>query len=335
MAYAPVPDAQLSDSSNMAHFIQVYHRRTALDQLLTTFMFGQFGEKDILSQRNGRTYQWYRWNKYSGSTTVKTEGAVGTSLNSPGTRTVQCQVSQYSDFVTVSDMGQATAPSDLVDAHAMLLGYRAGLSCDNINKGVLDDQAASTNVALIGSYLTIRDLSAHTFRLMGVDVLPFEDGLFATVAHPYVTYDVVNDPAVNGLSDLYKHTDPMKTGLVKLTGRGTAVITAANTKLYHSTNVTAPTATSWRVYTFGKGAYGIVDLEGKGPSRIVDPSKERFKVRIHRAGGEGSIADPEGVIAGFVAYNFAFGVAILDGPSPGIGGTFRYVTVSAPSSIVS
>lgn len=333
MAYTPVPDAQLSDSSNMAHFIQVYHRRTALDQLLTTFLFSEFGEKDLLPQRNGRTYQWFRWNKYSGSTTAKTEGAVGTSLNSPGSRTVSCQVAQYSDFVTVSDMGEATAPSSLVDAHASLLGYRAGISVDNITRGVIDDQAAGTNVALIGSYLTIRDLSAHTHRLMGVDVMPFEGGLFATVAHPYVTYDVVNDPAVNGLADLFKHTDPNKTGLIKITSRTSAIITAANTKLYHSTNVAHPSASTWRVYTFGKGAYGIVDLEGMGPQRVVDPSKDRFGVKVVRSTGN-SVADPEGVIAGFVAYKFAFGTAILDGPTPGIGGTFRYITVSAPSSIV-
>lgn len=333
MAYTPVPDSNLSNSSNLPHLILEYHRKTALDRLLTTFQFNEPAQKDMLPKRSGRSIKFFRYNNYSAATTVKTEGAVGTSINTPGSNTVTIQVSQYSDYMTVSDLMEATALDPMVDSHADLIGYRGGLSVDTITRNVVDAENASTDKALIGTYFTIKDLRNHAHTLLGRNVRPMDDGWFFTIAHPYVTFDIVNDPAANGLADIHKYTSAEKAGAGTMTQKVGPVITAANCKVVHSTNVTQPTGSTWRVYTFGKGAFGVADLEGFSPDRNVDPSKSGFNVRVIRPQAN-NIADPEGVIGGAVAYKFVFGVKVLDGPL-GIGGTYRYITASAPSSIVS
>lgn len=334
MAYNPVPDSNLSNSTNLPHLVLEYHRKTALDRLMTTFLFNEPAQKDMLPKRQGRSIKFFRYSNYAAATTAKTEGAVGTSINTPGSATLTIQVSQYSDYMTVSDLMEATALDPIVDNHADLIGYRGGLSVDTITRTVVDDQASSTNQSLIGTYLTLKDLRAHAAILNGRNVLPFSDGLFYTIAHPYVTFDVINDPAANGLADTFKHTNPEKAALIKANERGTSpVFVAGGCKVVHSTNVAQPSASTWRAYTFGKGAYGCADLEGFSPDRNVDPAKAGFNVRVIRPSAN-NIADPEGVIGGAVAYKFVFGVKVLDGPV-GIGGTYRYITATCPSSIVS
>ncbi len=76
---------------------------------------------------------------------------------------------------------------------------------------------------------------------------------------------------------------------------------------------------------------GCVDLEGKGPSDVKDPARQRFKINVVN-GGVPSIPDPEGVIGAAVSYNFVFTSVILDGPA-GIGGSFRFRTTDAVSSV--
>jgi hypothetical protein len=87
----------------------------------------------------------------------------------------------------------------------------------------------------------------------------------------------------------------------------------------------------YRTYILGKGALGCVDLAGFGPSEVMDPSKENFKINVQRLNGTSGF-DPVGVLAGYASYKFVTGACWLDGPE-GIGGTFRARTIDAPSTI--
>ena len=164
-----------------------------------------------------------------------------------------------------------------------------------------------------------------------IDVQPFEEGEFLAIMHPYTSYDVVNDPAAAGLADIFKYTNVKDTPLVKYEDRG-VVTHVAGCKVIESTNVkvTAGTPNTYRSYVFGLNAVGAVDLEGRGPSDITDPAKQRFKINIVK--GEPSIADPEGIIGAAVSYNFVFTALVLEGPA-GIGGSYRYKTLDPESSI--
>lgn len=328
MAYQPA--GNVTSSAGLAHLASVYYRKKGLDRLQKKFVFRDAAMKDMLPKQVGRTVQFFRYVNFAANTTPTTEGVVGTSL-SLTSRIVSSTVSQYTAFITVADLLQDTALDPIVQNAAELLGYSAGLSVDTIMRNVIDAESANTNQNLLGTFLRVADLRNSRSSLQANDVLPFEDGEFFAVAHPFVTYDLVNDPAAGGLADIVKYTMPEKSPLVKYEDRG-LVTHIAGTRLIESTNVlfTAGSPNKYRVYVFGRNGIGAVDLEGRGPSDVHDPTKQRFRINVVK--GEPSIADPEGVIGAAVSYNFVFSGVVLDGPA-GIGGVYRYRTIDAQSSI--
>ena len=330
MAYTPA--SNITSSPGLAHLATVLYRKKGLDRLQKKFLFRTACKKDVLERQNGRTVQWFRYNNLSAVTSTTPEGQVGTG-QAISSNILQATVSQYSAFITVSDLLEATAIDSIVVNASELLGYQAGLTVDTITRAVIDSASASTNQAVLASVLRVADLRNSFSGLQAIDVQPFDDGEMLCFIHPYISYDLVNDPAASGLADIFKYnTDVKATPLVKYEDRGTIthvagckVVTTTNT--YESTNATGNT---YRTYVFGKDGLGTVDLAGMAPSAVKDPSKERFKINVIRP--QPSVADPEGLIASAVSYNFVTTAVILQGPA-GIGGSYRFRTIDPNSSI--
>lgn len=337
MAYTPVPANNLTSSAALAHLQTIYYEKTALSILRTKFRFNEIAEPFSLPKGVGKTLQLYRYTNLPSNTTSKSpEGSVGTSINLPASKTVQITVAQYTDYITISDFLVATANDQIMQNASDSLGYRAGLTLDILTRTIIDNEASSMNLSLLGATFKVADLRNGWAQLQGVNVEPRSDGYYRVYIHPYVAFDILNDPSVVGLADTYKYTDPTKAGLISLPDRG-EVCVAGTCKVVVSTNVAqiSGTPNKWRVYIFGKEAVGCADLSGMGPSKVVDPNKEKFKIKMWKNSGDNAgPADPEGVIGGFVSYNFYYGCAMLEGPA-GIGGQYRARTWDAPSSIVS
>ena len=333
MAYEPVPLNNTTLSKTLAHYATVYYKKRGLDRLMKKFHFDRPCEHDILPRQSGRVVQFFRYNNMAANTTPKSpEGAVGTS-QSVSSRVLTAYVSQYSDFITLSDLLVDTAIDPVVQSMAELLGYRAGLSVDTITRTIIDAEFSNASVSPLDT--TNNKIATADFRnvraiLTGADVEPFDDGYFIAIMHPYVTYDLLNDSTANSLIDIQKYTK-VPGEMVKPEDRG-HLATVAGFKIYESTNVwTQATPARWRAYFFGKGGVGCVDLEGRGPNRITDPKKQRFDVSVIR--GERSIYDPEGIIGAAVSYKFVYTAVVLEGPS-GIGGTYRFRLMNAASGVV-
>lgn len=330
MAYTPA--GNLTTSAGLSHLQAILYKKKALDRLQKKFVFRKACMKESLQRMSGRTAQFFRYTNFTANTTPTTEGTVGTSL-SLTSQIVQATVSQYSAFITVSDLLEATALDSIVDNAATLLGYQAGLSVDTITRNIIDAESPSTNQALLATYLRVADLRNSRHTLQAADVQPFEDGEFLAFVHPYASYDLVNDPAANGLADIFKYnTNVKETPLVKYEDRG-LVTHVAGCRVEETTNVyqgTSGSNNTYRAYVFGRNGIATLDLEGKGPSEITDPSKQRFKINVVNGGA--SIPDPEGLIGAAVSYNFVTTAVVVDGP-PGIGGTYRYKTLDPQSTI--
>lgn len=326
MAYQPA--GNLTTTSTLTHLATVYYDRTALDQLRTKYMFRKGVDEKVLPKSNGKTIQWYRYSTLGANTTPKVEGTVGTSLQLTST-TVSATISQYADYISFSDLLTETAIDDVVDQGVQELSARAGLTVDNLIKAEIDSAAASIDESLVGSYFSAADCAKIHAKFAGVNVRPKGDS-FPCLAHPYVTYDFLNDPAVGGFQDIVKQ-DSGARGNSRLFDREDRGFVAKihGVEVWESTNVTVNTGASpdtHRIYFFGAGGVGAVDLAGAGPSRITDPQNERFKINVVRPGL--SAADPEGVIAAYASYNFKFVAKILDST------TYRIKKIDATSSII-
>lgn len=325
MAYTPA--SNLTSSAGLAHLQTVLYRKKGLSRLMKKFVFRSACQKDTLSKNSGRTVQWFRYNNLSADTTPAAEGTVGTG-QALSSRVYQATVSQYANFVTVSDLLEATALDAIVINASELLGYQAGLTVDTMCRNIIDSESVNTAQTPLATVARVNDFRNARHSLQAVDVEPFESGKFKAFIHPYASYDLVADPAASGLADIFKYnTNPNSSALVKYEDRG-HIADVAGCEIIETTNTYTGTSGSnntYRAYVFGMGGVGTVDLEGNAPSDINDPQKQRFSIKTIR--NTGNIADPEGLIGAAVSYNFVTTTVILD------TSTYRYKTIDFQSSI--
>ena len=326
----PFPTADnLTSSAGLAHLQMVYYSKKGLDRLMKKFVFRTAAQHDMLPKRSGRTVQFFRYTNFTPGTTPTTEGSSGTSLNLTS-RVLQATVSQYSAFITVSDLLRDTAIDPVVTSASELLSYRAGLSVDTITRSVIDAESAGTALSPQATNLRVADIRNARHQLQANDVRPFDNGEFLVFSHPFVTYDLVNDPDAGGLADIFKYTEPKSSPLVKYADRD-LLTSVAGCRVIETTNTwSGGSPVKYRTYVFGANGIGCVDLEGRGPSDVRDPAKQNFKINV--IPGDLSVANPEGKIGAVVSYNFVFTTVVLDGPA-GIGGTYRYRTIDTESTI--
>jgi len=322
------PATNTTGTSSLNHLATVYYERTGLHVRRKITRMAMLADPMVLPKRNGKTIQFYRYGTLSSSTTQKTEGQVGSGLQLT-TSTLSATVGQYADFITVSDLLEDTALDPIVQNAVMELSYRAALVVDDVLKAEVD--SASTSTSLIGSYFSVADLAQVSSRFQGSDVPPMSDGTYKCIAHPFVTYDLKNDPQAGGFVDLVKHdaNTPGANRLVSIEDRG-FVLQRHGVQVFESTNVTvdsSATPDTHRIYFSGMQGLAKVDLAGRGPNTVTNPAQERMPISVIREGK--SKADPEGVISAAVSYNFVFVAKALTG-----GGT-RLRHIDAESSIIS
>jgi hypothetical protein len=178
----------------------------------------------------------------------------------------------------------------------------------------------------LGDYFSAADTANVRHRLAGLDIQAFPNGFFTVLAHPYVLYDFMHDPAVGGFQDLAKYNVVESGKYTKMEDRG-FVARVNNCEIYEDTNVTmvAGSPNKYRVYFFGQEGLAAIDLAGRGPSRSEDQNRTRFKVNVIQPGL--SVADPMGKIKALASYNFVFCAKILD-TNP-----YRLRKIDAPTSL--
>lgn len=324
MAYTPAGNTTLTGS--LTHLQTTYWKRKALDQTKQVFVFNEGTEPDNLPLRSGKTVQWFRYTLFGANTTASSEGVVPTSLTLT-TSTVSATVSQYSDFITLSKLLAATALDDMKANAAEQLGYRAGLSVDTITRTEFDSNVSSVQFATLGATLGSIDFRRAVTALQANNVRPKSGSDYIGIIHPYALFDLRSDNTGGGFIDVMKYANPQ--ALANYPTKPGEAGMVENCRLLKSTNVgttgTAPQA-KYYTYVIGKGAVGSVDLEGMGPTQVMDPEKTMFNVNVIDGGPQ--IADPTGEIAAAVSYWFAFVVKTLDTT------TYRYRIILADSSII-
>lgn len=325
MAYAPA--GNLTTTPTLAHLATVYYERKGLDTLMKRFVFREATVPDIMPLRSGKTMQFYRYSLFGANTTPAAEGAVSAGLPLT-TTTISSTLSEYADFVTISTLLNETAIDPITENASEMLGYRAGYSADTITRTEFDSNVASVSLNTLGSTFSANDLRRVTMLMEGADVRPMKGDDFLCIIHPYVLYDLMSDNTAGGFIDVLKYSNPaaLVNGMTAMSGEAGKM---AGCRIIKSTNVgstgTAPN-TLYYTYIVGKGAVGSIDLAGVGPTNVVDPEKQSFKINVIKGGPQ--IADPEGMIGSAVSYRFVFGVETLDST------TYRYRIVYSDSSII-
>lgn len=315
------PAANTTQTPTLAHYPAFYYDRLSLDRLEQMFRFAGVCETNhTIPAGAGKTTQMYRFTLPGANTTPSAEGVVGTGFTQTST-TVSATVEQYSDFTSASELLLTTDIAPTTEKMVEDMSYRAAKTVDILARTEFDSNSGQL-FGTLGTAFSAADARANKFQLTGRDVRTREGGDMVGIIHPFVSYDLTSDNTAGGFIDVLKYTNntPLLNGEIGKIG-GVRFVETTNV----NTSGSAPSVL-YTTYIVGQGAVGMIDLSGKGPSKIVDPRNERFKVNIVPGGP--SAADPEGNIGQYVSYWFATVFKTLDST------VFRYRMVSSDSSLV-
>lgn len=303
---------------NPALYIHYFQTR-GLDTLQKKFVFGKTTVKDDMPKQSGNTIQWYRYQELAANTNpvgAAAEGSVGTSL-ALRSNTITATLSQYMDYVSFSDRLIITSIDDrgIIENAVDRMSYRAAFTLDTITRAEIDSVAAGDRTAslLSGTVFSVSDVRNTRAWLQGRDIQPMQEGeckgYFMGILHPNITFDLINDPLANGVTDLVKYTESNPFG--EMPDRG-QVFQLGGVKFWESTNVfeaAGPPAT-YRVYIFGYNGVGSSTVAGRKPTEVYDPKKHRFNLMVG-SNLSHSVANPTASIGGYVSYNFMYVAKVL------------------------
>lgn len=115
---------------------QAYYDRKLLERALPELVHTEFGQDRPLKSRNTKTIMFRRWEALAVATTALTEGItpVGSSLSKTD---ITATVSQYGDYVTVSDILEWTSRDEVLNEATDVLGEQSGQSIDQICRDII------------------------------------------------------------------------------------------------------------------------------------------------------------------------------------------------------
>lgn len=268
---------------------KTFYDRTLLDRLLPKLTFLQYGQKKPLGKNEGDTINFRRFNSLAVATTPLTEGTVPGG-NSLSVTAVTATVSQYGDFVTISDKLDMLGIDPVITETTQLLGEQAGNTLDTITRDVI---VAGTTVQYANGKAS-RVLTAQTDVCNGTEIKkavrtlrrnnasPVDGKSFIGIVGPDVEYDLMADTMWQDVSK-YSAAEQIFDGeLGKL--YGVKFIRTSNAKKFAGAGATG--ADIFVTMILGQGAYGIVDVAGGVKPQII--------VKEH---GSSGTADPLNMIA--------------------------------------
>ena len=256
--------------------VKTFYDKNLIEEASAVLVHDQFGQKRPIPKNGGKSIEFRKFASLPKAMTPLTEGVTpdGKSLN---VTAITADVSQYGDYVTISDVLDLTAIDPVGVETSTLLGNQMGLTLDTVVRNVLN---AGTNVsycpkvAADGSetevtsrngldntcQLTVKMVQQTVAKLKGQNA-PKINGKYVAITHPYVAYALMRDPEW-----VHAHTYGGTTNL--FTGE---IGEVAGVRFVETTEAKVFANGVFSTLFMGANAYGVTDIEGGGAEVIVKP----------------------------------------------------------------
>lgn len=243
---------------------QTFYDRTLLSRLLPELLFSKYGQKKPIPKNSGKTINFRRFSPLEAATTPLTEG-VTPSGNTLNVDEVEATLSQYGDYVELSDVLDLTGIDPVASETSELLGEQAGLT---INTVVRDIVCAGTNVQYAGggstasTVISAAEVKKAVRTLKKANAKGFEGG-YVGIVDPEIAYDLMNDPLWLDVSKYNGGQKIMDGEIGKLGG----------VRFIETTETLVKEGGVHCAMIIGKDAYGVVDLQNSAnkPKIIIKP----------------------------------------------------------------
>ena len=232
-------------TNDLSPEMKTFYDKVLIKNATPNLVHDQFGQKKPIPKGAGKTVEFRRYSPLPKALTPISEGVVpdGKPLN---VTTVTATVSQYGDYICLTDMLLLTAIDNNIVEATTLLGDQAGRTLDTVTREIVN---AGTSVQYADGTVTHRydldqtndkiDLVAikKGARYLKVQNAPKIDGSFVAIIHPDVAYDIMAD---TNWIDINKYTtsDKIFNGEIGKIG-GVRFTETTEAKIFHAANLTA------------------------------------------------------------------------------------------------
>jgi N4-gp56 family major capsid protein len=243
------------------------------------------------------------------------EGTIGTGLTVSVVQNTST-IGNYADYANISTFALQTAIDPALEALGVQMAYRFAQVINLILQLTAD--GANAIDALVGhlskvgsAVVTTVDITAAAQSLQGVNALPFENGNYTGVVHPFTVGDFMTDKTNNSLVDVVKRTAEGSERLKELPapdGDNVTVLEWGGVRFHQSTlvkqtaNYSGTTQTGLRTYVVGKDGLIGISFGAKENTQVGDGDWRNIQVWVRRL-TEPSGFDPSRMIGGFASYN--------------------------------
>lgn len=272
---------------------QTFYDRALLERCLPLLTFYEDGVKKKIPHGKGTTIEWRKFGSLAAATTPLTEGTTPAGSNLTITALTKT-LSQYGDYVTVSDVLDMQGKDPVISETSELLGEQAGLT---VNKIIANEIVAGTSVRYAGSAtstatLTAADVLTGSLVKKAVrdlrknNIKPFADGYYHATISAEQAYDLMSDTATGGWIDVVKYAGAKKllTGEIGEYG-GVRFKVSSETPVGEG----ASNAVVHKALIYGKDSYGVPEIGGgaakpsiivkaKGSAGTADPLDQRSSI---------------------------------------------------------
>ena len=267
-------DVQTTLTEGLSAEMKTFYDMTLIDEAAPALVHDQFGQKRPIPKNGGKTIEFRKFAPLTKALTPLTEGVTpeGKSLD---VTTVTAEVSQYGDFIVMSDMLEMTAIDNVVVEALKLLGRQGGATLDTVVRNILHtgtnvmycpklaaggaETAVTSRAALDNTCkLTVKVVQKVVAKLRAQNA-PTISGKYVAIIHPYAAYDLMRDPE---WIDAHKYAQPdnLFEGEIGEIA-GVRFVQTTEAKIYEGG--------VFGTLFFGEGAYGNTEVAGGGMETIV------------------------------------------------------------------
>ena len=269
-----------SSGNDLSPEMKTYYEKRLLDNAEPNLVHDQFADKYPIPKNGGKTIEFRKYSPLGKATSPITEGVTpnGNKLN---VTAITATISQYGDWIQLSDLLDMTAIDNNVVQSTKLLGSQAGRTLDTVSREVL---AGGTNVIyapkVSGSAETavtsragldatskinvdVIYKAARALKTMNADKI---GDSFVAIVHPDVAYDLMR---CEEWVEVHKYAAPenIYQGEIGKIG-GVRFVESTEAKIWTGDGCPSGLAV-YGTIVLGAHAYGVTEVEGGGLQHIV------------------------------------------------------------------
>lgn len=282
--FAGNPNTNTTGTSTLSAEMKTFYDKTLIDEAEPELVHDQFGQERNIPKNGGKTIEFRKFTALPKATTPLTEGVTpdGRSLS---VTSQTATVSQYGDYVTLSDMLEMTAIDNTIVETLSLIGSQAGRTLDTVTReklaagtnvmyqptpGSTGETAVTSRAGLTAkNVLTVKEVFRAAAALKAANAKPI-NGDFVAIIHPYVAYDLMME-AGNQWIDIQKYKNPenIYNGEIGKIG-GVRFVQTTEAKIWKGTaDNCADGVAVFGTLFIAANAYGKTSVNGGGLETIV------------------------------------------------------------------